>query len=67
MSEIISDGTTGFVVTDVKEASAAVRRVGELDRAAVRADAVRRFDRNRMVDDYVVAYERAIVEFESRR
>ena len=67
MSEIIRDGTTGFVVTDVKEASAAVRRVGVLDRGAVRTDAVRRFDGNRMVDDYVAAYERAIVESARRR
>ena len=35
MSEIIREGTTGFVVTDVKAASEAVRRVGELDREAV--------------------------------
>ena len=32
MSEIIREGLTGFVVTDVKAASEAVRRVGELDR-----------------------------------
>jgi glycosyltransferase involved in cell wall biosynthesis len=66
MSEIIRDRTTGFIVTDVKEASAAVQQVGELDREAVRADAVLRFDSNRMVDDYVLAYQRAIVEFDRR-
>jgi glycosyltransferase involved in cell wall biosynthesis len=66
MSEIIREGSTGFVVTDVKAAAEAVRRVGELDREAVRADAVRRFDSNRMVDDYVVAYGRALVESHAR-
>ena len=67
MAEIICDGVTGFVVADVKEATAAVQRVGELDRVAIRADAVRRFDSKRMVDDYVVAYERVILESERRR
>ena len=66
MSEIIREGSTGFVVTDVKAAAEAARRVGELDREAVRADTVRRFDSNRMVDEYVVAYRRALVESDSR-
>ena len=66
MSEIIREGTTGFVVTDVKAASEAVRRIGELDRQAVRADAVRRFDSKRMVDEYVVAYGNALVESDKR-
>jgi glycosyltransferase involved in cell wall biosynthesis len=62
MSEIISDGITGFVVADVAAASEAVGRVGELDRQAVRAEAVRRFDSSRMVDEYVDAYTRATAE-----
>ena len=66
MSEIVREGSTGFVVTDVKAASKAVRRVGELDREAVRAEAVRRFDSNRMVEEYVVAYGRALAESDTR-
>ena len=66
MSEIVREGSTGFVVTDVKSASAAVRRVGELDREAVRAEAVRRFDSSRMVEEYVVAYGRALAESDTR-
>jgi glycosyltransferase involved in cell wall biosynthesis len=66
MSEIICEESTGFVVTDVKAAAEAARRVGELDREAVRADTVRRFDSNRMVDEYIVAYQRALVESDSR-
>ena len=66
MSEIVREGSTGFVVTDVKAASEAVRRVGELDREAVRAEAVRRFDSNRMVEEYVVAYGRALAESDTR-
>ena len=66
MSEIVREGSTGFVVTDVKSASEAVRRVGELDREAVRAEAVRRFDSSRMVEEYVVAYGRALAESDTR-
>ena len=66
MSEIIREGVTGFVVTDVIAAAEAARRVGELDREAVRADTVRRFDSNRMVDEYITAYGRALAESDSR-
>ena len=62
MSEIVSDGTTGFVVADVATASKAVERVAGLDRQAVRAEAIRRFDSSRMVDEYVAAYARVMVE-----
>jgi glycosyltransferase involved in cell wall biosynthesis len=60
MSELISDGTTGFVVADVAAACEAVGRVSALDRQAVRTEAVRRFDSSRMVDEYVEAYTRAL-------
>jgi glycosyltransferase involved in cell wall biosynthesis len=66
MPEIISEGTTGFVVADVTAAAEAVGRVGELDRHAVRSEAVRRFDSSRMVDEYVAAYARAMAEFTTR-
>ncbi len=65
MSEIISNGSTGFLVTDVKAAAASVRRVGQLDRRAVRAAAVRRFSRDRMVDAYLAVYRRAIGEHDA--
>jgi glycosyltransferase involved in cell wall biosynthesis len=66
MSEIISDGTTGFLVADVAAASEAVGRVDELDRRTVRTEAVRRFDSSRMVDEYVAAYTRAIAAVKTR-
>jgi glycosyltransferase involved in cell wall biosynthesis len=66
MSEIISDGTTGFVVTDVTAAAEAVERVAALDRQAVRAEAIRRFDSSRMVDEYVIAYAQAMTESTAR-
>ena len=66
MSEIISDGTTGSVVADVTSAANAIRSIGQLDRGAVRAQAVQRFSSDRMVDDYVAVYRRAMVESERR-
>jgi glycosyltransferase involved in cell wall biosynthesis len=56
MGELIEDGTTGFLVNDVAEALAAVDRASALDRAAIRAQAVRRFGVARMVDAYLDAY-----------
>jgi glycosyltransferase involved in cell wall biosynthesis len=66
MSEIIGDGTTGFLVADVAAASEAVGRVDALDRRTVRTEAVRRFDSGRMVDEYVAAYTRAIAAVKTR-
>jgi glycosyltransferase involved in cell wall biosynthesis len=66
MSEIINDGTTGFIVADVDAASEAVGRVDELDRQTVRTEAVQRFDSSRMVDEYVTAYTRAIAAVKTR-
>jgi glycosyltransferase involved in cell wall biosynthesis len=58
MRELIDDGVTGLLVDDVDDAVDALGRVHELDRAQIRAAAVRRFDRRRMVDDYLAVYER---------
>ena len=57
VSEVVDEGVTGFVVDDVAGAIEAVRRVGRLDRRAVRARAADRFSRDRMVDDYLRVYE----------
>ena len=60
MSELIDDGATGRLVADEAEAAAAVVEVATLDRAAIRAVAVRRFGVDRMVDQYVAVYEQAL-------
>jgi glycosyltransferase involved in cell wall biosynthesis len=57
MPELIVDGATGFLVDDVEGAVDAVDRTRALDRAAIRAHAVARFGRARMVDAYIDAYE----------
>ena len=59
MSEIIVEGATGSLVTDVESAVKAVRGIGRFDRSTVRALAVQRFSSDRMVDEYVSAYQRA--------
>jgi glycosyltransferase involved in cell wall biosynthesis len=62
MPELIIDGITGSLVSDVASAVEAIMRVGQLDRPTVRDVAVRRFSSDRMVDEYVAAYQRAIAE-----
>jgi len=62
MPEIIMDGTTGFLVSDVSSAARAITRVGQLDRRAVRDMAVQRFSSDRMVDEYISVYRHAIAE-----
>lgn len=66
MPEIIIEGSSGSIVTDVESAAKVARRIGQFDRATVRASAVQRFSADRMVDEYVAAYRRAIAEFHHR-
>jgi glycosyltransferase involved in cell wall biosynthesis len=56
MSELIEDGVTGFLVDSVEEAVAAIARIGEIDRAAVRQSVVERFSVDRMADAYIDLY-----------
>jgi glycosyltransferase involved in cell wall biosynthesis len=62
MSELIIDGVTGSVVSDVPSATAAITQVGQLHRRTVRDMAVQRFSSDRMVDEYVDVYRHAIAE-----
>ena len=63
MRELIDDGMTGLIVRTTEEACAAVPQVGLLDSGLIRQEAVRRFDRDRMVDDYLGVY-RSVLEGE---
>jgi glycosyltransferase involved in cell wall biosynthesis len=56
--EVVDEGQSGFIVTDVDGAVNAVNRVGELSRAGVRAVFERRFTAERMAKDYLAAYRR---------
>ncbi|MFU0506860.1 glycosyltransferase family 4 protein [Pseudaminobacter sp. NGMCC 1.201702] len=58
MSEIVDDGTTGFIVDSVDAAVSAVARLDGLDRHAIRATFERRFSASRMARDYADIYAR---------
>jgi glycosyltransferase involved in cell wall biosynthesis len=60
--EVIDDGVSGFIVEDIDGAVAAVGRLDELDRGAVRAAFESRFSVERMARDYLKVYERLIAE-----
>jgi glycosyltransferase involved in cell wall biosynthesis len=60
MSEVVDDGVTGFLVSDVARAVTAVDRAAALDRAAVRARALVRFGVDRMVEEYLSVYARLL-------
>jgi glycosyltransferase involved in cell wall biosynthesis len=54
--EIISEGENGFIVDSIDDATAAVHRAAQLDRAAVRRSFERRFSAERMTRDYLEIY-----------
>lgn len=54
--EVISDGVSGFMVSEVDEAVRAVARVQELSRAKCRKDFEERFLVTRMAADYLALY-----------
>lgn len=55
--EVIENGVTGFVVSSIDEAAAAVRTCTSFDRRACRAAFERHFTARRMAADYLAAYE----------
>ncbi len=57
MPEVVEEGVTGYLATDVGSAVAAVTAAVGLDRAAVRTAAAARFGAERMVADYLRVYE----------
>ena len=58
--EIVEEGVTGFVVSTEAEAVAALARVDQLDRAAVRRRFEDRFTAERMARDYLALYRRLL-------
>jgi glycosyltransferase involved in cell wall biosynthesis len=56
--EVVEDGVTGFIVDDVAGAVAAIARLGELDRAAIRRRFEERWTARRMAEDYLALYRR---------
>jgi glycosyltransferase involved in cell wall biosynthesis len=62
--EVVEDGVTGFVCDSLSQMTAAVARVGELDRAACRRRVEERFSPAAMADGYERAYA-ALLEVDS--
>jgi glycosyltransferase involved in cell wall biosynthesis len=58
--ELVDDGVTGFLVHDQKQAVAAARRIGEIDRSACRAVFERRFSAEVMARGYMALYRKLI-------
>lgn len=57
LPEVIEDGRTGFIVHNVDEMTAALRRIGEIDPEDCRRAAQQRFSADRMARDYMSLYE----------
>ena len=60
MPEIIAEGVNGRLVDSTAEAAHAVAGIAALDAAGVRASVERRFDKDRMVDEYIGVYRRIL-------
>jgi glycosyltransferase involved in cell wall biosynthesis len=58
--EVIRDGASGYIVNSELEFLAAIDRIGNISRAAVRQDFETRFTSQRMAQDYVRIYERLL-------
>jgi glycosyltransferase involved in cell wall biosynthesis len=56
--EVIKDGQTGFLVTNVKKAIQALERLPEIDRSACRQQIQQRFSTTTMVEAYERIYSR---------
>ncbi len=60
MPEIIREGETGFIVSDVEEAADRVCAVERLDRSECRRDVQKRFSKERMAREYIEVYNRIV-------
>jgi glycosyltransferase involved in cell wall biosynthesis len=56
--EVLDDGVTGYIVSSIEEAAAAVERVAVLDRAGCRQVFEQRFSARRMCKEYLSIYEK---------
>lgn len=60
VSEVITHGVTGFIVDTIDEAVNAVQQAAVLDRAACRAEFMKRFSAPKMAQQYVKLYEASV-------
>ena len=60
MPELITEDVNGRLVDSIAEAVEAAGEIAELDADRVRASVERRFDKGRMVDEYIAVYRRIL-------
>jgi glycosyltransferase involved in cell wall biosynthesis len=60
MPELITEGVNGCLIDSTAEAVEAVAAIVDLDPQSVRASVERRFDKDRMVDEYITVYRRIL-------
>jgi glycosyltransferase involved in cell wall biosynthesis len=60
--EVLDNGKTGFIVSNIDEAVEAVRKIDTVSRATCRRVFAERFTNTRMASDYVHLYEHLIEE-----
>lgn len=61
--EIIEDGKNGFIVENEAEMVQAVKKVSSLDRKKIREYALKNFNAQKMAEDYIQVFEKAIKQF----
>jgi glycosyltransferase involved in cell wall biosynthesis len=62
LPEIVRDGIDGFFGDDVEHMAFLAGRVGDLDRAAIRASVIERFSAGRMAGDYEALYRSTLAD-----
>jgi glycosyltransferase involved in cell wall biosynthesis len=60
--EVIEDGRSGIIVDNYRQMAEALARADELDPNELRRYAVEEFSPERMVRDYIDAYEKALAK-----
>jgi glycosyltransferase involved in cell wall biosynthesis len=58
--EVVKDGVSGYLVSDISAAVEAVKKIGQIDRKKVRKHFENNFTADRMALDYLKIYERMV-------
>jgi len=60
VSEIVENGVTGFVVTNVDQAAKAISKIGQIDRAKCRERVKKHFSLEIMLNAYEQLYKKLL-------
>lgn len=58
--EVVAEGTTGFLVDNVKEMAKRMKEIGNINRQACRARVEEKFSATQMTNDYLAAYQKLL-------